>query len=211
MPTIRATATLPYTTNIPEDVATNTVYFDCDNSTLPANWNEIAARVIAAYHVLDTNLSNLISRGTNICTVTLYDMSDPEPRAPLDIFPFTLANAAAGVTDLPPEVALCASYHSAFVSGIPNPRRRGRVYLGPFSTGSTALTRPPDALRLLCVDWAETLWTPIGAADVTWVQRSETTGVTAPVVGGWVDNEWDTQRRRGRRSTARTLFGAPPA
>lgn len=211
MATIRATANLPYTTNIPEDVVTNTLYFSTANTTDPDVHDEIGARVIAAYHILDANLSGLISRAANICSVILYDMSDPEPRAPIATYPFTLAAATTGNTELPAEVALCLSYHGAFESGVPNARRRGRIYLGPFSAGSIVLTRPPDALIDACVDFGEALWTPIGATDVQWVQRSETLGVTSQVVGGWVDNEWDTQRRRGRRATSRDLLGAPPA
>lgn len=211
MPTIHATATLPYTTNIPEDVVTNTLYFSTLNSTDPDNLNEIGARVIAAYHIIDTNLHNVLSRAANACRVDLYDLSDPEPRAPIADYTFTLDNAASGVTNLPLEVALCLSYHAAFVSGVPNARRRGRIYLGPFSTGASELTRPPDALIDLCVDFGEALWTPIGASDIEWVQHSETTGLSLEVIGGWVDNEWDTQRRRGRRATSRDLLGSPPA
>lgn len=44
----------------------------------------------------------------------------------------------------------------------------------------------------------------IGAASWTWVQYSTKLGVATAVSQGFVDNEWDTQRRRGKRSTART-------
>jgi hypothetical protein len=47
--------------------------------------------------------------------------------------------------------------------------------------------------------------------DVTWMQVSTTFGIANPVTGGFVDNSFDTQRRRGSAPTARDTWGAPAA
>lgn len=44
------------------------------------------------------------------------------------------------------------------------------------------------------------------AAGWTWMVHSSVTGDNFAVVDGWVDDEFDTQRRRGRLPTLRTTF-----
>jgi len=44
------------------------------------------------------------------------------------------------------------------------------------------------------------------AADWTWVVYSTVDNAMYPVDNGWVDNSWDTQRRRGVKPTARYTF-----
>lgn len=210
MASIKAVTTLPYTTNVPEDIATNVSYWITPEPLLPAHLNEIGARLIAAYQGFDGYIGGLVSRSPNVCTVTLYNLGDPAPRLPIESYPFTLDNPTTGSTALPPEVAVVMSYRAAYVSGIPNARRRGRMFLGPINDAGTALTRPTVALTNAVVDFGETLFTPVTEEDVVWAQRSETTGAMSPVETGWVDNEWDTQRRRGRTANQRYPFFAPP-
>jgi hypothetical protein len=42
--------------------------------------------------------------------------------------------------------------------------------------------------------------------DTTWSVWSEANQTASPVRDGWVDDAWDTQRRRGLDSSARTTF-----
>lgn len=210
MASIRAQTRLHYSTGLPQDVATNVTHWITPTPLTSDYLDEIGARLIAAYHLFDSFISTAVSRAADACEVVLYDLADPEPRIPVETYTFTLA-AATG-TDMPAEVAMVVSYHAAFVSGTPNARKRGRFYLGPISCApGTGLGRPPTALINACVDMAELLWTPIDEPTVVWAQRSETTGVMSPVATGWVDNAWDTQRRRGNIPTARTSLGSPPA
>lgn len=210
MASIRAQTRLHYSTGLPQDVATNVTHWITPTPLLEAHLDEIGARLIAAYHIFDDFISSAVSRVANTSEVVLYDLADVEPRVPIATYTFTLA-APTGI-DLPAEVALVVSYHAAFVSGTPNARRRGRFYLGPISVAAgTGLGRPPTALINAAVDMAEALWTPIAEASVVWAQRSETSGELHPVATGWVDNAWDTQRRRGNTPSSRVSLGSPPA
>jgi hypothetical protein len=137
----------------------------------------------------------------------VYDLGEPTPRYP--VHTETPAGAAGGSTlaPLPREVALVNSYY-----GGPGPRARGRQYIGPLTIESmTTLTggvpAPIGTLRERMVA-ASTDMATSGTGD-TWVQCSTTYGTTLEVIGGWVDNAYDTQRRRGKAPSSRDTWGAP--
>jgi hypothetical protein len=46
----------------------------------------------------------------------------------------------------------------------------------------------------------------IASASWDWVVYSPTDDAYHEVANGWVDNAWDTQRRRGYKPTSRTTF-----
>lgn len=94
---------------------------------------------------------------------------------------------------------------------MPQARRRGRIYLGPFGQtvlGTTAVTsdRPLAAAVTAIANAATALATATAGAVVPWVIYSPTNGSGAVVTDGWVDNAFDTQRRRGVAATSRTLW-----
>jgi hypothetical protein len=115
-------------------------------------------------------------------------------------------------------VACCFSFHAEIESGDIAARKKNRVYLGPLADGAkTAVTggvRPTTSwvndvvaagAALLAASDLATTW--------TWQTFSPTqaaaTGLISgidPVVGGWVDNAFDTMRSRGLVKTARTEF-----
>jgi hypothetical protein len=45
----------------------------------------------------------------------------------------------------------------------------------------------------------------VGGVNVDWSVYSPTTGQNNAITNLWVDNEWDTQRRRGLRPTSRSV------
>jgi hypothetical protein len=103
----------------------------------------------------------------------------------------------------PPEArALCLSYYAD--QNIP--RRRGRMYLGPWPASQMA-ERPGDVptgeLGLLA-----TRLSGLGGINVQWVQYSPSTGEFHNVTNFWIDDEWDTIRSRGLRATKRALGAA---
>jgi hypothetical protein len=214
MALIRAQVRLPYFTNLPEDVATNTMYFI--TAGVPATEGElddIAARIGSFYAAFDENIAAIVSRSVDAVEIRMYDMADPEPRVPVRTDNFQLA-APAGATNLPLEVSCVISFHAAFESGVPNARRRGRFYIGPLTSASanfgsaTVMPAPHADLITKLVAGAVLLGTDVTEV-VTWAQYSPTLGIASPVQGGWVDNEFDTQRRRQARSSARTTFLTP--
>lgn len=142
----------------------------------------------------------------------LYHLVDPKPRVPVADVLLGLSSTVP-TTTLPTEVAICLSFQAARVSGQSQRRRRGRVYLGPLaqlaSVSSTG--RPLGTMITTMLASAESLRTGIGATTVGWVVLSQpkpTDPLTwSNVTGGWMDDAFDTQRRRGPAATSRTVFG----
>lgn len=165
------------------------------------------------YQAIDTHYSATLA--SVVPSVKFYDMSDPKPRVPFQ--EGTMSALSTGSGTLPTEVALCLSYRAEMVSGGNPRRRRGRIYLGPFasSAGDTSTGRPTAACLLAVQTAAQVLIDASQAStDYEWVVYSraddpaETGTGTAgrPVVAGYVDAAWDTQRRRGLDSGTRSTF-----
>jgi hypothetical protein len=114
--------------------------------------------------------------------------------------PIATATAQPGGTPLDPgprEVALCLSYYAT----LNQPRRRGRMYLGPWPASQMA-ERPGTTPTGACGTIAQGL-AALGGPTTQWVQYSPTTGEFHNVTNFFIDNEWDTQRSRGLRATSR--------
>jgi len=136
-----------------------------------------------------------------------YNMADPQPRAPISNTLQTVTGLVSSAS-MPPEVAEVISFEASTLSGVPQPRRRNRVYLPPFITSryNTNGDISNASVASMATVAATLLAASDAASDWTWVVRSETTGAVAPVTRGWVDGAPDIQRRRGRVSTVRSLF-----
>lgn len=182
-----------YGSNDPvRDQCINTVYFDTDldplTGTNPGGLVEDTVKAFGNTQQYGPGIDRLHGK--------IYKMSDPEPRVPLKEYELQFAaSAAAGA---PREVALCLSFYA----GVNQPRRRGRLYIGPFRAADMAL-RPAQAVRDRIGTLAAAL-SGIGGANVQWVQHSPTTGEFHNVTNWWVDDEWDTMRSRGLKATVRT-------
>ncbi len=110
---------------------------------------------------------------------------------------------------LPHEVALCLS----FFAGRNLPRSRGRIYVGPFAIIANSNGRPTPQLRSSIADRASNVGRT--TENVTWVMvtnggtpvRKEPAGAKV-ITAGWVDDAFDTQRRRGAGPSTRTNWSA---
>jgi hypothetical protein len=208
MPHHLFTTTLDSDTGLPEDGVVNTWHFDgpgADPDNVGDMLHDFFNTVPTGQSVsLASRLSGDLLDGN--MTIKGYDMSDPEPRAPVYEDTFTLTGLNTG-DPFPPEVALCLSYQGANESGTPQSRRRGRVYIGPWASVADNVGRPSSTTQtILCAAARDLLDAANSALSWTWVQYSPTTTLTTPVVGGWVDNAWDSQRRRGWAPTSRILW-----
>lgn len=136
--------------------------------------------------------------------VKLYRLGDAPPREPTT-YDFTVSGFSQS-SGLPAEVALCISYYAT--RNIP--RRRGRIYLGPLSNLSGQFAagdwRPVDLLRQVAALKARDLISASNNLLLPWAVLSQVDGVARPITDGWVDNSWDTQRRRGIAPTLRETF-----
>lgn len=193
---------MPYTSGVAEDASVNVWHSISDDDT---EANGFAALLVAFYGSVDTFFSALLSTAANAATITTYNLADPTPRVPVGTTSFTLTT---GALQLPPEVAVCLSFQGVKISGLPQARRRGRVFLGPLADNAQDTGgRPTGTLISGVVAAADTLLgAPVQGTSGIWAVYSPTNGQTVPVNNGWVDNEFDTIRARGRRATARTTF-----
>lgn len=137
-------------------------------------------------------------------------------------------SAPIGAGPLPREIALCLSFHGDLTglaeevadtadAGLerdrPASRKRGRVYIGPLSQAAlTAGTdsRPGAGIMAVSLRVGAYLLSgpaPLVTNELVPVVYSRKLRTTADITGFWVDNEWDTQRRRGLRRTTRSTVG----
>jgi len=207
---IKAQVSIPTDNNVPADAVTNTMWFVTSDLTAPTQlqYETIQAALGSAYSTMTPHLSARMNLGA--ATVKCYHWQGPQPILPAFTGPITF-NGAPATTDGAPEVALVLSYHASLnQSGIPNARRRGRIYLGPLAV--TGAVTPLDNLRSAALAMGSTLYTTLntgaGINGVKWAVYSAAQNGAPWVTGGWVDNAWDTQRRRGIKATTRSTFPA---
>lgn len=154
-------------------------------------------------HGLGWWINSTIKRAARL---QVYNLSDPVPRAPIAERDITLPGPGGG-NKLPAEVALACSFQGDRVSGEAQARRRGRIFLGPLNASGTDMTIPGSTMIHSITKQFEGLHdAAIGSLLWRWVVYSPTGDSWAEVRNGWVDNAWDTQRRRGPRATARTVW-----
>nr|CRY97356.1 hypothetical protein [uncultured prokaryote] len=203
MPAIFTQVVLHTLDAIPANYITNTFSCDVASDFAITDWHtELAARYDAIHSVFSPNVAQLNHE------IISYGRTDPEPRIPLKRTVFSFATATSGVP-MPSEAALCLSFQAGKVSGGNQARRRGRVYLGPFS--STYLGgdgRPSSGLITIIKDFGDDLLAASIASDpvFTWQVYSTVNESSVDVTEGWVDNAWDTQRRRGLEPSSRSVF-----
>lgn len=213
MPIVRAQVIFQGGTGIPEDRFINTWHFDAAtyNGTLTDSIEQKLTNFYTAVNTPQTvpvgyYLSEFVSRNVEI---RMYNLDDPEPRVPT-FGGFVLAAAPAG-ENLPEEVAVVVSLEA------PPPitrNRRGRLYIGPLNancltdaTGATPTRPNADMRNVLAAAATRVLNENVEPGG--WVIWSPTTGTSAPVASGFIDNAFDTQRRRGPDATTRTIFPLP--
>jgi hypothetical protein len=145
-----------------------------------------------------------------LASVRWYDLSTPPPRVPIIVPLGSTFNVAA--VGIPTEVAAVVSFQGLPVAGVPQARRRGRIYLGALSSGfilnNTATTFPvllPAAITAINLA-AKALRDSVALTQLRWAVWSSVDQVATIVNNGWCDNTPDTQRRRGVDATARTLW-----
>jgi len=179
---------------LPRDDSVNVLYFDV---TAPDTHEGVADDIAAAY----VTLSPHINSAFQTMTIKVYDPGQGPPKLSKNYFFQPLGDAG------PTEVALCLSYKSDD-PGNPK-RRRGRIYL-PFKNNVSV--RPQAGQVTALLDFGDLLDDVGTFANTGWKLKSRIGNGTplnpAPTYHDInsisVDNEWDTQRRRGMRATART-------
>lgn len=223
MAIVRVQASLVRDTLLPEDVSTNT--WHCSTSDdVPANILTDTAAFIADLDTFYDSVGDILGEGmTGAGEFRAYNLADPEPRVPILITAFAYI---PGTNQFPGEVAIVGSFHADIGSGDIAARKRNRVYIGPVAStkggivtggnrpAAATVTQLRDALAALLVasngsaayTWQTFSPTNAGPKNPDGTYANLTAGID-PVTGGWVDNAWDTQRRRGLATTSRSTFG----
>lgn len=203
---------LPYTTGLPRDVSVCTWAVETGDED-PPDLNPWEQFFNAGPPQLGAFISATVSRASNACRVEAYQIlnksGDGELSSLVASLPFTLWSPTTG-NSFPLEVALCSSFASEVPPGVSERRRRGRVYIGPFNasaaTVGTGMPTPLDSLRTALANRTEALADALATAGHPLCVWSRADAALYPVVRGWVDNAWDTQRRREVDPTARTTW-----
>lgn len=207
---------------LPKDVTVNTWWFTIAGSEPGSGEITDAVTKVQGFWEFDDGgtlspigqrLAGYVNRNVTFRVVGVNPATGLEIGFPIEI-PITLPPGPSGsIGHFPPEVAVCLSYHANYDFGVNKARRRGRLYLGPvdtsFAGGFTSDTVVPfivDSFRQQLCDAARDVVAAPG--DAVWSVYSRTSGAAYTVVGGWVDEEFDTQRRRGIASTIRTSWSA---
>jgi hypothetical protein len=169
------------------------------------------------FHKLGTMLSPTLSRTVNPIA-RMYDITGHEDGSPFGSPVATrelplLANAVAG-GGFPNEVAIALSFRADYGVALeedgglrPRSRRRGRIRFGPVvqATGIDAgggdvrvNAHAEGCLGQLALNLLDN-------EDVEWGVWSRKDAVVRPVVQAWIDNAFDTVRKRGLKSTSRSV------
>lgn len=212
MPTvIRAQASLKAVSNMPEDYATNSWCF-----TNPATGyvpGTFMTDKLALWYQSWRTYGSLLT-AANGHTIKWYDLlSTAVPNNPIAETTFNLTSAPNST--LPTEVALCSSFKGTVTpgGGETQATNRGRVYAGPLGANTIVSTTARPVLAFQTTLQLATLALATydsGEADdcvlCVWSQKLQS---AIPVDSGWVDDEYDTQRRRGREATSRVTWSLP--
>ena len=221
MPDILVVSKLVTATALPEDYAQNTWVFHADAGTAVDAATSAMTKLDTFYTTVGDLLGVNISRTADIHTHTAYDIAGELLETPTGLGTpihedtFTIP-APVNTAGLPSEIAICMSFHATLTGAAvevgatrPRSRRHGRVYLGPLNLqvvneeSGQGVSRPRATVRTQIAAAGAAL---IGGSGAIWSVWSRTDKLVRPVVGGWVDNAFDVQRRRGVATTARTTF-----
>ena len=215
MAILRAQVILPYFTNLPEDVIVNQFHFLSVGISTSTAATQIASRLFNFYAAAMGSAANRVSYiNWGLCLVKVVDLADPTPRIP-EVRTMVLS---AGTHDspIPTEVAAVMSFHAAPASGVPFQRLYNRIYLGGIPSTYMIPSTSSNFPRFLSTFITQIQNAAIGlkaanTVDLLWRQVSNAGGVLVDrnIVGGWVDNSPDTQRRRSVLATARNPFVLP--
>lgn len=229
----RVTIAIPMDSGLPNDTVNNVWSFMNLQSSVDrtSDSESIQGRLAGFYDDLANRFSSRVD--LNSSTITVIDMLDSAPRVPVFQDDLGTGAEQSANMDFPPEVALCLSFKAAPGSGLNPRRRRGRIYLGPWQSSSTTDYAEILAADVTLVMAAATTNIADNNDDVVWAIYSPYTHHAVPVGRNineedengdkvfpeqsglvddsfsavatyWMDNAWDTQRRRGTKATART-------
>lgn len=204
----RALAIMHHESGLPEDVFVNSWGFRNDGATdqeaMAANVQEVLSAFYQESFDGNPALMNYYPDSIESVELRVYDLGQQPPRIPV-IVPLLNEWVTGTGTNFPGEVALCLS----FVATRNQPRSRGRIYLGPLTSSAgqeiNGVLRPSPTFQSVVANAAVNVLET--SQPVTWTIISQMDAAAKEVTGGWVDNAWDTVRKRGLMASGREQWG----
>lgn len=177
-------------------------------------WDFYTATTGGNTFTMASHISAAMSRATNAVKLAVYALpATPGPTGPPVYVELETLPAAQSATGLPDEVCLVISSHGDLDGTDADRRKRGRLYLGPLDTNGTNQgtfpIRPGDLFRSDATKAIKQMAANLAADGWQWVVFSRMNWAGYGVVGGWVDNAFDTQRRRGPDPTVKDFYTIP--
>jgi hypothetical protein len=210
---IRAMAVFQGGSGLPEDRFVNTFHFLSPQAY--AGDRTIVADAVAGFYTTAYSsktvggyLSPYVIRGFQVRT---YDLDTPGPGREPYVKTYTLGvmmtDGAVPLGNMVEEASVCLSYRA-----IPpyTARRRGRIYIGPLNTGAISAATSTSPSRVAgqfstCIKNAALALVNTGLG---WSVHSTKDGTYNLIHDGWVDDAFDTQRRRGAAVGNRNVWSA---
>lgn len=201
----RAQVVLRTSDNVPANYITNSFAFYVTGDD-PMDTDEVTTAIKDFYDDVVSYYSVAVAQNGHL--IKYYQLPGVVPNYPFEEDTFNLAAPPAG-SGLPAEVSLVLSFQGIRQAGFPQARRRGRIYIGPLDTSGMDDQRPLATFVTNLANAGATFKANIEAITGgahRWAIWSHVDQEAVIVANGWVDNAWDTQRRRGLRATSRTTF-----
>lgn len=208
---------VPYFTNIPKDVVTNVLHFGWGGGGEPGpsdltNLKDMCANFIEQIYDIAGGSGMAPWCSPALTRVKIYDLAALVPRVPeLDLItPLTVKQDTSSTVAT--ETAVCLSLRGAHIPGTSLASERGRVFIGGigssciFSGTGADFPRPSGAFTTNIKNAAAALVAVVATTHWQWVVYSRKHSFASLVMGGFIDNALDTQRRRGNAPTARVLW-----
>lgn len=224
----KVVVTIPSVTGVPHDAVTNTFHFLTPTpSGTPSTVPELEAMrdAVKGFYdqVVDSApfggsgsarltviLSGVVLQPTLFIKIYRCETEIAVGASPEPIITYEVSITALPTANLPypTEVAVCLSFKGLLDTSIPAARQRGRIYLGPVHlVGNMVGNRLVFPAGYRANVAASASWLrAFSTAGIDWCVWSHAELQAFPVVAGWVDNAFDTQRRRGTDATARTIW-----
>lgn len=189
--------------DIPADYCTNTVYHEVASGIVwgGPDFQNHANEVRDCFSGVAVENPTFGVYSDRYIEVRCYDMADAKPRpikATSNYVPGTPADAA----DFgPSQVALVL----AFYADRNIKSHRGHIYIGPWRASQTSLYAPSSSDMAELLSLGHSLF-DVGGENVKHVVWSTKLQTSMTLQHYWVDNRWDTQRRRLPKASSRVTL-----
>jgi len=220
-PTCLVVTTTQRKTGIARDAVVNTWHYGAPDAADAADFTAWGAIYRNFVNNIKDSFSNVLSSLTNDVKIEFWyiPINGKGPLGAPAATIFITHPATSNTVPLPSEVAICLTLE-AHIVGIPEQgpggtrpasRRRNRKYLGPldasvlFHDPTTYEPEIPVGIRdSIAASYQNEMVNGMRAAGWSPVCFSRSDWTTHPVERVWVDNAFDTQRRRGQDATVKS-------